>query len=145
MATYSKGKGGLIFYNSNGITRSAVPLFMKNKIKFLDQDNIYTVYWEDIQESSNAFIHRVTCTTLHNPYHQHLCHTRYFSLDHGNKIIDNIPFIYNTAHSSAVDYATQGKRLSRPRVLTTNIFKQLNMDNVSTWIMGLSKGGDTTK
>ena len=91
MANCATGNGELRFYKTNGITRCSVPLVMHNKLWFFEQDISSTLYRSKMATDSDAFIHKVTCSTLHNLWHHRLCHTGKFATDNIDKVADGVP------------------------------------------------------
>ena len=85
MADCKTGAGNLRFYKSDEITIASVPLVMRNKLWYLEQDITSTVYRANIGPSSDAFVRAVTGSTLHNLWHHRLCHAGKFVTDNIGK------------------------------------------------------------
>ena len=91
LANCRTGGGELRFYKTNGITRCSIPLRMHNKLWYIDQDVASTVYRAKIRTCSDAFVHAINGTTLHNLWHHRLCHAGKFVTDNIDKVVDGVP------------------------------------------------------
>ena len=94
---------------------------------------------------SNAFIHTVTGSTLHNLWHHCLCHTGKFATDHINKVEDGVlclharnPF-FSCQNCSDGKMTTKIKGYKKEPDRATQICRRFNMD------YGFVRGNDTIK
>ena len=85
------GGGELRFYKTDGITRCCVPLRMRNRLWYFDQDASSTLYRAKIASSSDAFVHAIHGSTLHHLWHHRLCHAGVAVTDHIDKVVLGVP------------------------------------------------------
>ena len=91
LANCKTGGVELRFYKTNGVTRCSVPLRMHNKLWYIEQDIASTVYRAKIRTCSDAFVHAINGTTLHNLWHHRLCHAGKFVTDNIDKAVKGVP------------------------------------------------------
>ena len=91
IANCATGEGELRLYRSNGITRFSVPLVMRNQLWYVEQDISSMLYRAKMTTESEAFVHAVTGSTLHNLWYHRLCHRGKFCTENIDKVTDCVP------------------------------------------------------
>ena len=91
MADCKTDAGNLRFYKSDEITIASVPLVMRNKLWYLEEDIRSTVYRAKIGHSSDTFVRAITGSTLHKLWRHRLCHAGKFVTDSIEKVVDSVP------------------------------------------------------
>ena len=95
--------------------------------------------------ASDAFIHKVTGSTLHNLWHHRLCHTGKFATDNIDKVADGVPCLrirnpfFSCQHCSDGKMTIQKRGYNKDPKRATRICRRFNMD------YGFVRGNDTVK
>ena len=113
IANCATGEGELRFYKSNEITIANVPLVMRNRLWYLDQDIASTVYRSTIATASDTFVNRMTGSTLHNLWHHRLCHAGQYVTDHIDKVTDGVPSLRKRNPFFSCTDCSRGKMTSK--------------------------------
>ena len=114
------GGGELWFYKTDGITKCSIPLIMRNRLWYFDQDASSTIYRSKIATVSAAFIHAVHGSTLHHLRHHHLCHAGSAVTDHINKVVLGVPNLRRKNPFFSCQHGSSGKMTMQKKGHATN-------------------------
>ena len=118
---------------------------MRNKLWYFEQDISSTLYRSKMATESDAFIHKVTGSTLHNLWHHCLCHTGKLATDHIDKVADGVPCLrarnpfFSCQNCSDGKMTAKIKNYNKEPDHATQICRRFNMD------YGFVRGENTIK
>jgi len=120
MADCETGTGNLRFYKSNKITIATVPLVMRDRLWYLEQDIFSTLYRSKITTASNTFVHPVTGSTLHNLWYHSLYHAGQFVTNNIDKVVDGVPSLRKRKPFCSCHDCSSGKMTKNIRSYNRN-------------------------
>ena len=92
------GTGSLRFYSSTGLTHCEVPLRMHNRLWFIEQDVLSSIYRASAQNETSTFIASVNGSALHALWHHRLGHPGDFITTNAHKSCNGIPNLTKNKH-----------------------------------------------
>ena len=145
MADCATGTGHLRFYKSNEITIATIPLVMRNRLWYLEQDITSTVYRAKIAFASDAFVHSMYGSTLHNLWHHRLCHAGQFATFNIDKVVDGVPSLRKRNPFFSCHDCSKGKMTAKIKGSNKDPHRATTPGGRFNMDYGFVRGAHTTK